>query len=499
MLQALAAATLLLQLLLLHAAPAAELHDGQPNILIALGGSNTLGAKDMNGTLRGSHKSFGQQLYESLKHDGLIDSFKNFGIGAMGPMLAGSCTNTFVPAGTAIATVEYLPNIGYTNDDAGELAAIKQILLSVLARGGKPALVNILPGASMERFAHCVEGRVGCTTRAHVERLHTSLLEMAAHLGVPSVTMDYESNATVFSWDKMHLNQLGHDEVHAQLLSLYKDASRWPSQRSSHSRDEPAEELPVRCYLGDQLADLVSHSTGFAKVNFGGGRADKVGWEARNASASLTLCTRFPRDASPPPPPPPSAPPESSASRPAAKLLSASHKPPGHAYAMAVGLQMSHDLNPPLFGHARIRCAGACRCNCFYSHHGAFNASCIFDGLIRTRISITAFARLAVERVPPTTRAAPDEPGSPMSSCPDDDQCAVIISNSDDEAVRHRVLVRALIIGLGGGHYSTKFLNTYHLDVSGLTFSRRQLSAKPPASQSLSEVRATHSSVGLVR
>lgn len=50
MLQALAAATLLLQLLLLHAAPAAELHDGQPNILIALGGSNTLGAKDMNGT-----------------------------------------------------------------------------------------------------------------------------------------------------------------------------------------------------------------------------------------------------------------------------------------------------------------------------------------------------------------------------------------------------------------------------------------------------------------
>ena len=89
----------------------------------SLGGSNTLGACDTTGKQRCNHTSFARLTFDALKFLGVVN-WANGGIGAMGPQLAAACTNKFAPAGTRYATIEYLPNLGYTNDDHGEMAAI---------------------------------------------------------------------------------------------------------------------------------------------------------------------------------------------------------------------------------------------------------------------------------------------------------------------------------------------------------------------------------------
>jgi hypothetical protein len=69
--------------------------------------------------------------------------------------------------GTRFATIEYLPNLGYTGDDEGESAAIERLLHVLQRRGARVVFVNILPCGGMPRFANCKEGSVGCTTREH--------------------------------------------------------------------------------------------------------------------------------------------------------------------------------------------------------------------------------------------------------------------------------------------------------------------------------------------
>jgi len=471
---------------------------------VALGGSNTVGALDLNGKIKGAQKAFSTLVFQTLQIGGNVTEFLNGGIGAMGPELAASCSARFVPPETRYATVEYLPNIGYTNDDVGELAALEKIVQSLRDVGAKTVMVNIVPGGKMERFANCVESSVGCTTRRHIEQLHEASLRLATRYGLPSISLDNDDAASSdkFGPDMMHLNQRGHDLVHDWLMTLYAthDWSRFLSVASATSASvaaSVADQLPVRCYLGEQLGELIGPTTsGFQRVNFAREptqRADKVGWEARNASASVTLCARFPRGASPPPPPPPpplpprrrrrihlwpSQPPPSPPLPPPSPSPPPAHrKGAAYGYQMAVGLQMSHDLNPPLLGQARLGCSGACRCECLWSHHGAFNASCIFDGLGQGRITITAFARLLVSYQPPKTEPLSQVQGSTQGEehtprlCPDEHQCAVTISNSADASVRHRVLVRALIFGVND-HYSTRWFNTYHMDIARLTFAR---------------------------
>ena len=197
--------------------------------------------------------------------------------------------------------------------------------------------------------------------------------------------------------------------------------------------------------------------------------SSQIGWEAREPGASLSLCTPFPTDdtlvASEP----------TGGGRAASTRVVAQHdqqSKPSWPYQIAVGLQLSHDLNLPLFGVAKLRCEGACICVCSWSHHGAFNASCQFDGLAKERVTVTAFARLAVARRPPDGRERADATGCPS------DQCAVRITNTDAESgERSRVIVRALIVGFSH-HYATKWLNTHSLDVSGMTYirARRQRS-----------------------
>ena len=106
---------------------------------------------------------------------------------------------------------------------------------------------------------------------------------------------------------------------------------------------------------------------------------------------------------------------------------------------------------------------------CKWSHHGAFNESCVFDGLGKGRATVTAFVRLLARR---TSEPAGAPAGEPRVCAAE--QCAVSISNSHDPAEpRLRVLVRSLMMGQNE-HHGTKWLNTYHLDTTGLSDFRRR-------------------------
>ena len=450
----------------------------------SLGGSNTLGACDTTGKQRCNHTSFARLTFDALTSLGVV-KWANGGIGAMGPQLAAACTNKFAPAGTRYATIEYLPNLGYTNDDHGEMAAIEKLLHVLQSRGARVAFVNILPGKAMPRFANCHEREVGCTTHKHIERLHTAIGKLAASYSVPMITMDHDGQSGIglFGEDKMHLNQAGHAHVHAELMRLYSGWPHWQLGLNStvHNDDasRAARRMNVACHMGDELAPLIGGARGFTRINFArdpNGRADKIGWEARTAGAALTLCTGFPTE-------PPVQPKGAREDRPLLSNGGASE----YRYVIAVGMQLSHVLNLPLFGVAHVACAGACQCSCKWSHHGAFNESCLYDGLTKGGATVTAFVRMLARRTENATggggasgdngsgrSAGEGRAGRSAARACGHGMCAVTITNSPDVAEpRLRVVVRSLMVGYNQ-HHSSKWLNTYHLDGTGLTDYRRR-------------------------
>lgn len=437
--------------------------DAVGSAFASLGGSNSLGACDTTGKTRCNQTGFAALTYTALHSLGVVQSWANGAIGAMGPQLASACTNKFAPAGSRFATIEYLPNLGYTNDDAGELAALEKLLHVLQRRGARVVFVNILPGSAMPRFQNCREGKIGCTTRQHIESLHSMISGLAANYSVPMVTMDHDgaSGEGRFGSDLMHLNQAGHEHVRDRLMHLYATWAHWQRGLDYSAHDDEASRaasrLPVACHLGEELEALVGAARGFSRTNFArdpATRADKVGWEAREAGASLTLCANFP--------PQPAALLEGVRERP---LLSNGGKRE-YQYVLAVGMQLSHALNLPLFGVAHFQCHGGCACMCRWSHHGAFNESCYYDGLAHGGATVTAFVRMLASKVAPPLHDGTRECRR--------DACAVTITNSPDPGeVRRRVLVRALMMGFNE-HSSSKWLNTYHLDGTGLTTYRRR-------------------------
>lgn len=218
------------------APPAAHLPPPPAQLVFAaLGGSNTVGAKSLDGKIKGHHSSFARYAFSRLQAAGNVTEFANGGIGAMGPDLAASCSAKFVPRGSRFATIEYLPNIGYTNDDDGELAAVEKLMQRMSELGVRGALVDILPGGEMKRFANCTDHSIGCTSRRHIEELHQRLVALAARYGMPSISMDYDDEKTrpFFGADMMHLTQEGHDLVGAKLMNYY---STWPHVRLTRAR-----------------------------------------------------------------------------------------------------------------------------------------------------------------------------------------------------------------------------------------------------------------------
>jgi len=148
-------------------------------VLVVLGGSNTLGARSVTGGE--AWKSFAVQLstrmadnYTTVKH----------AQGAMGPIMAAACANSFIPPATRLVTIEFLPNMGYTGDDLSELGAIETLLQVAQQRRARVVVVLINPGR--ERFAQisCTDDTVGCTTTDHVHRIRE---------GIVNLTLKYRS------------------------------------------------------------------------------------------------------------------------------------------------------------------------------------------------------------------------------------------------------------------------------------------------------------------
>ena len=243
--------------------------------------------------------------------------------------------------------------------------------------------------------------------------------------------------------------------------------------------------IGLACHLGAELAPLLQRVSHFYRVDLASerlrGAVPKIGWEAREPGAQLTMCADLPRHGTPVDPANRVAPPP--ASRP-------------HYLAM-IGMQVSHRRNRPLFGVVHVGCRGACSCACAADSAEldplagpTFDADCSYDTLVGGRVSVTHFLRLTLNA------ATNSSPRSTASSPCRPTQCAIDLTNSDGshgahrkpprhgresvagrgnpEAVteeeRFRVILRALIVGhrertADGGR---GFLDPYQQDQSGM-------------------------------
>ena len=307
-----------------------------------------------------------------------------------------------------------------------------------------------------------------------VTNLHTDLLEIARVHGTPTLTVDANKSLALFQADGgVHLNAAGHAFVAAELLAMFRD---WPApppspavkqarsprrggaQRRRAGMESGAElasaqpsatpDTGVSCFLGDDLDAIVSDTHHFTKTNFASARAGaaKVGYEAREAGAALTLCVKLA---------------DLTSGSGAARLgltgdgVYTARKPDRGRFAVVVGLQTSGARMLPLFGRAKVTCHGGCTCWC--SRRGKkgeprTKQPCVFDALSQ-RYSVTSFNRMEAE---PAERLG----GAPYDSttCA---ECAVRVTSirgnasEEKELPRHRVGVRALIAGVNDWRIGT--------------------------------------------
>mmetsp|Transcript_23023 Transcript_23023/g.50385 ORF Transcript_23023/g.50385 Transcript_23023/m.50385 type:complete len:484 (-) Transcript_23023:736-2187(-) len=400
---------------------------GIPSAFAALGGSNTVGA-----SRAGMAHSFAELLFEELRASELVDRFVMGGIGGMGPLFNASCAQKYVPEDTRFATIEFLPNIGWSNIDEAELSAI-EILLQVLhSRGAKTVLVAILPGSGFRFYRKCVHPAVqGCQTHEHMLRLYHRLLSFSDTFSVPIVAMDYEDplHTPYFSGDLLHLNQKGHQLMQQRVLKSFKTWTSWPHPATKRAASRES----VACSLGSEIALRVGKNDGFRMVNFAVARNEiKIGWEARAPAAELFLCSDLPSFAD-----------DSENNRSAGPQHAARYP-----YSIIVGMQRSPSYNRPLYGVATITCHGACVCMCTSRVPGA----CLFDGLVPFGPEIIEFVRLRARD------ATPLHPHSKSTGC-GLKQCAVRVAVNNTIG-RSRVLVRSFTVGHFAPH-NVQWLDFY--------------------------------------
>ena len=122
---------------------------------------------------------------------------------------------------------------------------------------------------------------------------------------------------------------------------------------------------------------------------------------------------------------------------------------------LGLGLIMSHAANLPLFGVARVDCAGACKCSC----EVADGADCLVDTLSNgTRVTVTDYTRVLI--VPRALSAAgagkADRVGRMCGEGADPTaMCIVRVRNTRVQGARARVAVRSLTFGIND--YRTNF------------------------------------------
>lgn len=273
-------------------------------------------------------------------------------------------------------------------------------------------------------LATAVRGCALCTKQSQLVSINRALVRLAAELGVPSITVNASKgsdDSRLFSAADRHLSPEGHQVVGRRVLGALLGGLDPPRPTPALLRPMGGAaddgDLRTACQLGEELQPLIGSAVGFERVDLGGTTAAaKVGWEARQPGASLTLCIRHP--------------------------LAAAGKAGSRSYRVALGLQASHALNLPLFGVATVECLGGCACNVTR-----------MDTLGKRRVTVTNFLRLAVSTRPSAART--DDAAAPCS------QCAVRITNSRNASDRTRVVVRALIAGPFGPE--TNFVNPFYL------------------------------------
>jgi hypothetical protein len=164
--------------------------------------------------------------------------------------------------------------------------------------------------------------------------------------------------------------------------------------------------------------------------------APKVGWEALDPGASLTLCSKLPREDL-------EEKVQDFRDRVMPNWKDQLIRPISSVapYRISLGFQVSHPRNRPLFGVAHVECFGTCNCTCDSAVSGC--AGNRMDTLQNTSlVTITTFMKLlAWQQTLPL-------PMETKSSCPAD-SCIIRVHNQDDSAgTRFKVVVRALILGL---------------------------------------------------
>eukprot|EP00965_Chrysotila_dentata_P033437 1112938-Pleurochrysis_carterae.AAC.1 len=252
--------------------------------------------------------------------------------------------------------------------------------------------------------------------------------------------MDYDDplHRPHFGYDMMHLNQSRHALVHQQLMNLYDG---WPAWTPTQPRDatRAANGMGVECRLGDEVSSLIGGVRGFSRVDSSRpGQREKIGWEATTPGAHIYLCADLPAQAH------------------ASSNAGVKVEPP--SYMLSIGLQQADTSHKPKFGIAHISCDGACECECVWSEHGRFNASCVYDGYVDHGPAITNFLRVTAQQTAATSSVQPVETGCAPQ------QCAVLITNRVEvvDDGRYRVVLRAFMVGVDD--VRTEWINAYHLE-----------------------------------
>ena len=431
-------------------------------IFSAFGGSNTQGAnaKALNprgGTIYGPNiPSFAHLLAARLRrsHDAQWNAD-----GGSGPMFAGACASHFIPPNTRLGTIEYLPNMGYIKEDHAEVAAVRSMLRMMAARGAAAFVVNIVSGT--KRYENDARGGgqgaackrlgwkeelVGCMGRERILHFRDLLARAANETGAHVVTIDADEAPHLFGADSFHLNRNGHKTVFNEIWRILRAlpcADRHAGDASAAtSRTEADDDIGVSCALGDELAPHVGRAVGFGRADLApAGKAPKIGWVANASGASLALCARLPRAL------------RAERERVVAERVFLNSKDrakmplrPGAPYRISVGLQASHWRNRPLFGVARVDCAGACNCTCDGAGEAvAAPPGCRVDTLSNSSsVTITTYLNLNVAEVEP-----PSAPESHAGCAAD--ACVVRVTNAERGSAaeaRAKVVVRAMIVGL---------------------------------------------------
>ncbi|KAG8465996.1 hypothetical protein KFE25_005566 [Diacronema lutheri] len=260
-----------------------------PGAYVALGGSNTCG----HGVP--PHATFQYLLASELRRRQLISRHDDRCVPAAGPAFAATCISHFIPRETAFATIEYLPNMYSNSADrnlvhfgalaqmlahAGALAVVVQVMEGVPGGSGGPPHVYAYP-------------------RKTIENVHARMAERARSLRFRTLLVDGAANesAPLFMADRRHLNEAGHRHVARRALELLDELAAARAHGSGAPRDAVAAESALaaaesarartRCMLGEALAPAVLDALKFNRSVLGEG---KVGWEATEPGAALTLC-----------------------------------------------------------------------------------------------------------------------------------------------------------------------------------------------------------------